>query len=249
MSLAEVSPDYDPHLEARRDLAAALRWAVRYNLHEGVANHFSFAVNDDGTQFLLNPRNRHWSRVRASDLVLLDANDLDGDQTSKVDITAWCIHGAVHRQVPRARCVLHVHSKYATALACLKDPRLPPIDQNTMRFYNRFAFDPGFDGMGLGEEAERLPSMLADKDVLLMGNHGVMVCGETVGGAFDALYYFERACETFFTAKSSGRELLEVSHEVAEKTARQWENYDELDCAHLAELRAILDEEGSNYAD
>ena len=27
--------------ELRADLACALRWAVRYDLHEGVCNHFS----------------------------------------------------------------------------------------------------------------------------------------------------------------------------------------------------------------
>ena len=35
-----------PLLDARIDLACALRWAVRYGLHEGVDNHFSMAVPD-----------------------------------------------------------------------------------------------------------------------------------------------------------------------------------------------------------
>ena len=49
--------------ELRRELAAAFRWAARLDLHEGVANHFSVAVSDDGGQFLLNPRGRHFSRA------------------------------------------------------------------------------------------------------------------------------------------------------------------------------------------
>ena len=65
----------DPHCQARVDLAAAFRWTARLNMHEGVANHFSVAVSDDGTQFLVNPRGRHFSRVRASELLLVDAND------------------------------------------------------------------------------------------------------------------------------------------------------------------------------
>lgn len=31
---------------ARADLAAALRWCAKLNLHEGLANHFSLAIND-----------------------------------------------------------------------------------------------------------------------------------------------------------------------------------------------------------
>lgn len=39
----------------RLDMAAAFRWAERLNMNEAVANHFSLAVNDTGTQFLMNP--------------------------------------------------------------------------------------------------------------------------------------------------------------------------------------------------
>ena len=34
--------------QERVDLAAAFRWTARLNLHEGVANHFSFATNESG---------------------------------------------------------------------------------------------------------------------------------------------------------------------------------------------------------
>ena len=61
--------------EERKELAAAFRWAERSNLHEAVANHFSLAVNPDGTQFLMNPNMWHFSRIKASDLLLLDVND------------------------------------------------------------------------------------------------------------------------------------------------------------------------------
>ena len=39
------------HADARADLAAAFRLTARENMHEGVANHFSLAVNEDGTEF------------------------------------------------------------------------------------------------------------------------------------------------------------------------------------------------------
>ena len=41
------------HTLERTDLAAAFRWTARLNMHEGVANHFSAAVSDDGKQFLI----------------------------------------------------------------------------------------------------------------------------------------------------------------------------------------------------
>ena len=204
----------DPHYRQRVDLAAALRMAARLNLHEAVANHFSLAVSEDGNQFLINPFGRHFSSVRASELLLLDAHDDSTmDKPGAPDPTAWAIHGAMHRNLPQARCVMHVHSKYATALASIEAPQLPPIDQNTMRFFDRVAVDSGFDGMGLGDEAERLTTTLGNKRVLIMGNHGVMVAADSVAKAFDDLYYFERACETYITALSTGLPLNVVSRD------------------------------------
>ena len=58
----------------RIDLACAFRWTARMGMHEAVANHLSIAVSKDGTRFLINPK-KHFSRIKASDLLLLDAND------------------------------------------------------------------------------------------------------------------------------------------------------------------------------
>jgi ribulose-5-phosphate 4-epimerase/fuculose-1-phosphate aldolase len=236
------------HEEARVDLACAFRWTARLNMHEGIANHFSYALSDDGARFLMNPNGRHFSRIKASELLLIDANDpATMDRPDAPDPTAWGLHGAIHRQVPQARCLMHVHSKYATVLASLADSTLPPIDQNSMRFHNRMAVDDGYDGMGLGDEAERVATLIGDKPILVMGNHGVMVVGETIGQTFDELYYFERACETYITALTTGRPLRIASNEVAEKTMRQWVGYPQFADMHLTELKAILDDEEPDY--
>jgi len=252
MSVAPLSADplrsNDPHWEARVDLACAFRWAVRLDMHEGVANHFSFAVSDDGARFLMNPNGRHFSRIRASDLLLLDANDpATMDRPDAPDPTAWGIHGAIHRAQPHARCLMHIHSKYATVLSTLADSTMPPIDQNTMRFHGRIAIDDGYDGMGLGNEAERLATVLGDKPVLVMGNHGVLVAAETVAQCFDELYYFERAAETLILAYATGKELRIASDEVATKTARQWRDYPNGADNHFRELKAILDDDEPDY--
>jgi ribulose-5-phosphate 4-epimerase/fuculose-1-phosphate aldolase len=241
----------DSYREQRAELAAAFRMAARLGMHEGVANHFSLAVSDDGKRFLMNPFGRHFASVRASELLLLDADDGNTMQRPDCpDPTAWAIHGAMHRNLPQARCVLHIHSKYATALAAVQVDGLPPIDQNTMRFFRRVSLDDGFGGMGLGAEAERLTTTLGDNRVLLMGNHGVMAVGENVARAFDELYYFERACETYVIALATGKPLRIASDEVAETTARQWEDYVQRvgsADAHLRALRDILDREEPDY--
>lgn len=239
------------HWQERVDLAAAFRWTARLNMHEGVANHFSLAVNDDGTEFLMNPNQMHFSRIRASDLILVDANNPETLQGPDApDPTAWGLHGGLHRHCPHARCAMHVHSIHATVLASLQDSRLPPIDQNCATFFNRYVIDDSYGGLAFEDEGVRCAKLFSDprKKVMIMGNHGVMIIGQTVAETFNRLYYFERAAETYIRALQTGQPLRVLSDEVAEKTARELETYPEQDARHLSELKAILDEEGATYA-
>jgi len=194
--------------QERVDMAAAFRWSARLKLHEAVANHFSLAVNDDGSQFLMNPNQMHFSRIKASDLLLIDANDpstMEGADAP--DPTAWGVHGSLHRICPQVRCSMHVHSIHATVLASLTDSNMLPIDQNTATFYNRYVIDNEFGGLAFEEEGERCARLLTDpkKKTLIMGNHGVMVTGASVAETFNRLYYFERAAETYIRALQTGQ--------------------------------------------
>ncbi|WP_187969755.1 class II aldolase and adducin N-terminal domain-containing protein [Aquibium microcysteis] len=249
-ALADRRPNL-PHYEERVDLAAAFRWTARLNMHEAVANHFSLAVDEAGTRFLINPNMMHFSRIRASDLLLIDADDpTTMERPDAPDPTAWGLHGALHRRVPHARCAMHVHSIHATVLASLADSTLPPIDQNSAMFFERVVIDDGYGGLAFEEEGERCASLFADPKVkvMVMGNHGVLVIGQSVADTFDRLYYFERACETYIKALWTGQPLRRLSDEVARTVARQIDDYPvSMGGRHLAELKAILDEEGSTF--
>lgn len=239
------------HWQERVDLAAAFRWTARLNMHEAVANHFSLAVNDSGLQFLMNPNQVHFARVKASDMIFVDANDpatLTGPNAP--DPTAWGLHGGIHAHVPHARCAMHCHSIFATVLASLADSRLPAIDQNCATFFDRIVIDTHYGGLAFEEEGARCAALFTDprKKVMVMGNHGVLVIGATVAETFNRLYYFERAAETYIRALQTGQPLRVLPDDVAEKTARELEGYPEQDERHLTELKAILDDEGSNYA-
>lgn len=241
-------PDYWPQ---RVELAAAFRWIARLGMHEAVANHLSLLVGDTGCRFLINPNQVHFSRVRASRLLLIDADDPETLQRADApDPTAWGLHGAVHRFRPHARCVMHAHPVHSTVLACLADSALKPIDQNTAAFFSRHVVDVRYGGLAFEEEGERCAELLADPavKVMVMGNHGVLVLGDTVADAFNRLYYFERAAETYVKALQTGQQLRILSDDVAEKTAREMESYPDQGERHFAELRAILDFEGDDYA-
>lgn len=245
MSLAD-------ELQLRAELAAAFRWAARLGYHEAAANHFSIAVSDNGGEFLINPRGRTFSQVRASDLVLMDVSHQDNDALHRnVDPTAWILHGHLHRHVKRARCVLHTHMPYTTALACLANFEFLMLDQNACRFYDRIAYDRDYAGMALDPtEGERVALLMGDyKSVLLLGNHGVIVIANSVAQAFDELYYLETASRLQVIALSTGRELALVPNEVAALTCKQWQEYPQVAEFHFNALMEILDNESPEYRD
>jgi ribulose-5-phosphate 4-epimerase/fuculose-1-phosphate aldolase len=206
----------------RADLALALRAAAHHGLGEGVCNHFSVALPGRPDWFLLNPRGLHWSEVQAQDIVLVDAQGRCLAGNHPIEPTAMFIHAAVHR-IARKACVMHTHMPYATALT-LTDLRGldTTLSQNAMRYHGRVAVDAEYNGLALdGAEGERIANAMRGADVVFLGNHGVIVCGEQVSHAFDDLYYLERACQAQVLALSTGRPLQPVQAELAARVAAQ----------------------------
>jgi ribulose-5-phosphate 4-epimerase/fuculose-1-phosphate aldolase len=235
--------------QLRVDLAAAFRLAAKNNWHEAVANHFSLAVSADGKAFLMNPRWQHFSKIRAKDLLLLNANDKSTmNRPDAPDLTAWSLHGRLHAALPHARCIIHLHPPYATAIASLADPEIKPIDQNTARFFNRVAVDMEYGGMAnTDDEGDRLARLMGNRNIMMMGNHGVLVCAATVAEAYDLTYYLERSCRNLVLAYQTGQKLHLMNNAVAEKTAQEWEADRDQFHAHFAAMKQILDDEDKSY--
>ena len=206
----------------RADLALALRAAAHHGLGEGVCNHFSVLLPGRDDLFLLNPRGLLWQEVQADDIVLVDTLGRELAGRHAVESTAMFIHGAVHRISGQA-CVLHTHMPYATALTLTEDRALDTrLSQNAMRFHGRVAVDAHYNGLALDvSEGERIARAMGEAEVVFLGNHGVVVCGARLDYAFDDLYYLERACQAQVLAQSSGRALLPVRAELAERVAQQ----------------------------
>ena len=146
---------------------------------------------------------------------------------------------------------MHAHPIYSTVLASLSDSTMPPIDQNTATFFNRYVVDNSYGGLAFSEEGERCAELLSGTrcNVMIMGNHGIMIIGKDVADAFNRLFYFERSAETYIKALWTQKPLRVLSDELAERTAQSLEDYPGQGDRHFNELLAILDAEESDYAD
>ena len=237
-------------LEIRIDLATSLRLSAKLGMTEAVANHFSAAVSEDGKSFLLNPKWVHFSKVKASDLILVHANDPDSFEKGKIDSTAWAIHGQIHQLRPDIKVIMHLHPIYATTLSCLKNQTLIPIEQNSARYFNRVSYDTNYSGMADQlAEGQRLAGLLKHHSRLLMGNHGALIGSHDIGLAFDDMYTFERACQILIHAYSTGQTLNILEDHIAEKTAQDWEKIEDFSKAHFEEMKSILIAEDPSVID
>jgi ribulose-5-phosphate 4-epimerase/fuculose-1-phosphate aldolase len=240
--LVERQPAADPGMAARIDFAAAFRLAARLGLPEGICNHVSLAVPGMHDRFLLNPDGLHWSQIRAGDLLGVDAAGevLAGRATAEA--TAFFNHSRLRRGNARADCVMHTHVSQATALATLANDRLDWLSQTSAKFYSRVAYYDEYNGLALDDaEGDRIGDALADKSVLRLANHGVIVTAATVAQAFEDLYYLERACELQLLAYSAGRPLRRQPDAVVRLTAQQRRADAGSAIDHFAALKDLLD--------
>lgn len=241
----------DSEESIRRDLAAAFRLAVQWDMAEGICNHFTARL-PDGAGFLLNGHGLHWREVSASNLLRIVPGSNELALQDDDDKVAYHIHAPVYRRRSDIGCVLHTHMPYATAL-CMKDGgRLAMALQTATLFHDRIAYDDSYPASvaAAGEaEGERLADALGERDILFMRSHGILVCGASVAAAVHDLYYLERACRMQWLAAAYGGADALIPQEALERQkvvhARWGDRYK---IEHFEALKRLLDRNEPDYA-
>ena len=138
-------------------------------------------------------------------------------------------------------------------LTRLENGRLEPTGQTEASLAGMSAYDDTYTGLALDPaEGSRLAGVLADKKILFMANHGVLVIGNSVAQTYDRLYYLERAAQVQIYAMSTGRPLKHIPQAVVEHTREQFRTapkygnrpaYD----IHFEALMRVLDKSDTGY--
>ena len=246
-------PATDLVRQAKVHLAAAHRLAVLHELEEGIDNHFTVTVPGHEDRYLILPFGLHWSEARASDMIAFDESGKTLEGEGVVELSAQCIHAPIHR-ICGARVVLHTHQTWAVALNMLKNNRLVPASQTAAFFHGHVAYDDTYAGTAdVLEEGERLARVIADRHVLFMKNHGVLVTGSTVAQAYRRLYKLERVCRNQVLALSTGRPLAILSPEIVAAVQAPADNEthsrSERDRLFFEAMMRVLDRENPGYAE
>lgn len=206
----------------RRDLAAAYRLSAHRGWDDLVWTHISAAVPGEHGHYLLNRFGLQFKEVTASNLVKVNVQGavVDGSN-APVNPSGFAIHGCIHAARPDVACVLHLHAFWAQALAATGEDLLP-CSQPAMRLVGRLGRH-AYEGLAFdAQEQARLVAALADKDGVILENHGILLVGRTVAEAFMLMHLFERAAQIQLTAAASPAGLRLVPPAVVSLTQRQW---------------------------
>jgi len=194
---------------ARVDLAACYRLVALYGMTDLIYNHISAQVPGHDDQYLINPYGMLYEEITASSLVKIDIEGqtlLQPNHGYNVNVAGFYLHAPIHRARPDVKCVLHTHTRAGTAVSTLAEGLLP-LSQTAMRFHGRIGYHD-FEGPAIDrDECDRVVADLGRNDVLVLRNHGLLVCGNTVPQAFNAIYWLEQACRIQVDALGCARPL------------------------------------------
>jgi ribulose-5-phosphate 4-epimerase/fuculose-1-phosphate aldolase len=231
--LPRRSPDQQlrsPEAKRRHDLAVAHAVCHEHGMDELVWNHISARTGPNS--WLITPGTRNWDEITPGDIV-----------ESSDNVTADIIHASCYEARPDVHAIVHLHTKNAVAVGCLKEG-FEAVTQDGAFFHKRVA-EHAWEGVSddLREGPRIAMNLLKTKNanVLMMPNHGYCVLGATVAEAWVLAYYFEKACESLILALAAAggdRERLNrPDPSVMEKAARQ--AYDEKFSPGVCEWAAI----------
>lgn len=196
--------------QTRVDLAACYRAVAMYGWDDLIFTHISARVPGPEHHFLINPYGMMFDEVTASSLVKVDLQGnkvMDGE--FDINPAGFTIHSAVHEAREDAKCVMHLHTAEGVAVSTLQDglqaysqQSLFPLASLSYHAYEGVALNP--------EEKTRLVRDLGNTHFMILRNHGLLTCADTIADAFLYMFIMQRACEIQLKAQATGQPLIPI---------------------------------------
>lgn len=182
----------------------------------------------DTEHFWINPLSMHFSMIKVSDLVLVDEEGhvLPGGAQSAINGPAFAIHSEIHKARPDLNAACHAHSVYGKAFSSFGRP-IEMLYQDALRFYNDLSIYPRYGGTAISqEEGARIAKALGPtaRSVILQ-NHGMITCGQTVDEAAFLFIALDRCCHSQLLVNAAaarpGWEPIPIGNEEAAFTHKK----------------------------
>jgi ribulose-5-phosphate 4-epimerase/fuculose-1-phosphate aldolase len=252
-------PVADDPAEERRirkeRLAAGLRVLGARGLTTGIAGHVTVRDPELTDHFWVNPYRVPFTRMRVSDLLLVDREGRVVEGTERVNAAAFAIHAAVHEAFPDLNAAAHSHAPNGRPWSAT-GRFVEMTSQDACAFFETQVLFERFSGVVLDpDEGRRIAAALArptpwpeGNKVAILENHGILTVGETVDEAVFWFVLFEDLCGDQLRLEATNRPYRVLDDTVAAHTRAQtgthyagWANFQSLYADIVAEQPDLLD--------
>ena len=206
--------DVKTETDFRNDLCFAGKVLFDRGLTNGAAGNMSIALPDGN--FIVTPTGSALGNLDPVSLSKIDAqgNLLSGDKPTK----EVPFHLALYRVNPQIKAIIHLHSSYSTAYACLDnlDPTdaLRPMTPYLVMRLGKVLLTP-YRKPGSKLIADDIEAVGAGHKAFLLANHGMVVGGKDMNDALNNTQELEESCKLYFLTKGSKVRYLSAD-EIAE---------------------------------
>ncbi|MDN8613433.1 class II aldolase/adducin family protein [Variovorax ginsengisoli] len=185
-------------------LAGAFRLFARFGFAQGLAGHITARDPELTDHFWVNPLGVHFSRIKVSDLLLVNAAGETVVGERPLNKAAFAIHAAIHEHDPKIIAAAHTHSTYGKAWSTL-GRKLDTLTQDACVFHDDHALFDDFTGMVVDEsEGLRIARALDGRKGAILMNHGILSAGPSVEAAAWWYIALDNACHTQLLAEAAG---------------------------------------------
>ncbi|XP_077992906.1 alpha-adducin-like [Glandiceps talaboti] len=201
------SADIDQEEKVLRCKLAALYRLIDFHgwIHL-IYNHITARVSEADEHFLINPFGLMYYEITASSLMKIDidGNTLDAGSTDYgCNQAGWTLHSAIHDARPDIKCVIHLHTPAGAAVSSMKCGLLRCCQESLI--VGEVAYHP-YSGILVDEKERKLiaKNLGPTTKIMILHNHGLAICGETIEEAYYLTVLLMAACETQVRLMSCG---------------------------------------------
>ena len=187
-------------LQLRDELIATARRMSELGLAPGTTGNVSVR---SARGFVVTPSGMAYDQLRGDDAVAID---LDGTirPGQRAPSTEWRLHRDILAARPDAHALVHTHSLYATAVACLRRP-IPAIHYMVILAGGDEIPCADYATFGTAELAASVVRALGRGHACLMANHGMVALGDSLAAALRLAADVETLAAQYWHAAQLGQ--------------------------------------------
>ena len=221
----------DPAIERRHRkvrLAAGFRILAKLGLTTGIAGHITVRDPEHLDHFWVNPLSAPFSKIKVSDLLLVDQDGRVVEGNAEVNGAAFAIHSRIHHANPSLNAACHSHAPWGRPWSAT-GRLIEATSQDACSFYESQRIVEGFEGVVLdldvgdqiGAVFTEPSSSAAGVTVAIHANHGHITAGETVDEAVFWFLLFEQMCQSQMRLEATGLPYKTIDDTIALHTNKQ----------------------------